>query len=97
MPLVNSRTITKSVCLTRSSFKGENWLVPSVTLVGRILANKPNFLRNANNPCSGRLLGSVHFGPPTAPNKIASASWQAESVSLGRGVPCVSMAAPPKS
>lgn len=60
---------------THSSFKGDKELAPLTTVVGRIFANKFNDLRNFNNPCSGRLLGSVHLGPPIAPSKIASALY----------------------
>lgn len=68
--------MTRSVPSTRSSFKGEKELAPFTTVVGRILANKFKDLRNFNKPCSGRLLGSVHFGPPIAPSKIASAFYK---------------------
>ena len=58
-----------------------------MTVVGRMLANKPNDLRIPNRPCSGLLLGSVHLGPPTAPSRMASACLQAFSVVSGSGVP----------
>ena len=48
---------------------------PLVTNVGRILANKFKDFLSFNKPCSGRLFGSVHLGPPIAPNKIASAFY----------------------
>ena len=43
---------------------------------GRRLAKRPSALRSARSPCSGRTVadGSSHFGPPTAPSRIASAA-----------------------
>lgn len=79
---------------THSSFKGDKELAPLTTVVGRIFANKFNDLRNFNNPCSGRLLGSVHLGPPIAPSKIASALLHAFKVFSVKGSPNVSIEAP---
>ena len=50
-----------------------------------MFAYKPKDFLKASKPCSGRLFGSVHFGPPIAPNKIASAFWHASSVSAVKG------------
>ena len=41
--------------------------------------------------------GSDHFGPPTAPNKTASARRHSASVAAGSASPVASMAAPPSS
>ena len=71
----------------------------SINLTGRRLAKTPRTERNFRSPCSGRTVafGSDHFGPPTAPNKMAALSSQLEIVSGGNGSPVASMAAPPIS
>src|SRR5690606_17294920 len=68
-------------------------------LTGRRLANRPSALRIASSPCSGRTFafGSDHFGPPTAPSRIASALRAASSVAAGSGSPWRSIAMPPMS
>ena len=83
--------------LTTSSLRVEALAKASKTRAGRKLANKPSSLRIPRRPRSGcRLKGSdSHLGPPTAPNKIASEFFAAESVSSGNGCPVASMAAPP--
>ena len=63
----------------RSCFSGDLSNKEGKVKVGRTLANKPNFLRIRNNPCSGRTLaeGSLSKrGKPMAPNKTASAASQ---------------------
>ena len=62
------------------------------------MANKPNFLRIFNNPCSGRTfaVGSLsNLGCPIAPNKTASEDAQISCVSSGYGSPTASIAAAP--
>ena len=97
MPLVSSRTMTKSVPLIISSLIGERSNKTSGTVIGRILANNFKALRRASNPFSGVFSTFSHFGPPIAPSKIASADSQASSVAFGKGSPQESIAAPPKS
>ena len=55
---------------------------PDGRVTGRRLANSPSPPRSAKSACSGRTgaVGSDHFGPPTAPSRIASASPQAVDV-----------------
>ena len=67
------------------------------TLTGRRLAYSPSPPRSANRACSGRTdaFGSDHFGPPTAPSRIASASPHAARSSSRIATPKASMAAPP--
>ena len=67
------------------------------TLTGRRLAYRPSPPRSANSACSGRTAapGSDHFGPPTAPRRIASAAPQAVMSSSRMATPKVSMATPP--
>src|SRR5512132_2691401 len=53
----------------------------------------------ASSPRSGRFSWATfsHFGPPTAPNRIACEAWQRSSVRGGSGPPVASIAAPPTS
>ena len=88
----------KSAPRTSSSFKGDLCTRQSKVVTGRILANRPNFLRIASKPCSGRTfaVGSLsNFGSPTLANSTASASMQVWKVSSGNGSPTSSMACAP--
>ena len=66
-------------------------------IAGRRLPNRFKLERKPNKPFSGRMAISKasHLGPPTAPNKIASAALAAVKVASGRGPPVASMALPP--
>ena len=57
-------------------------------VIGRRLANSSSSLRIRNRPASGRVFarGSSHFGPPTAPSKIACAERHSASVALGQRI-----------
>ena len=64
------------------------------------LQNKPKWPRKPNNEAlSGCSVGGKfsHFGPPTEPNKIASACSQPSMVDFGSAVPWLSIAQPPTS
>src|SRR5689334_7878135 len=69
----------------------------SNTLAGRRLAKRSISLRRRSSPRSGFLLNSTlsHFGPPTEPNRTASAASASFMVSSLIGTPCLSSAAPP--
>ena len=86
---VNSRTIMISKPSTTSLFKVELSTKASKTFAGRRFAKRANSLRIPSKPRSGRCLYSKlsHFGPPTAPSKVASASLAKSKVSCGNGVP----------
>jgi len=83
----------------RSGLSGEAGASAGCTFTGRMLANRPRALRIASSPCSGRTLalGSSHFGPPTAPRRMAEAFRQAASAESVKAVPWASMAQPPIS
>jgi hypothetical protein len=61
-----------------SALIGEASSTAGCGTTGRRFANSPSALRSCSRPCSGRTLefGSDHFGPPTAPSRIASAPAQ---------------------
>ena len=81
----------------RSCFSGDLSIKDGKVKVGRTLANKPNFLRIRNSPCSGRTLAEDHC--QTAVNQwhqtkrhlLSQMAW----VSSGYGSPTASMAAAP--
>src|SRR4051794_656094 len=96
-PPVSSRTNSTSTAASSAGWSGEVATSAGWTRTGRRLAYRPSCLRRPSRPCSGRCLarGSSHFGPPTAPSRIASARAHASSVAGGSGSPCWSSAAPP--
>ena len=88
----------KSAPSTISGFSGDFDSRHGNVSTGRMLANRPSFLRMARSPCSGRTLalGSLsYFGSPTAENSTASHSSQSLKVRSGNGSPRASMAAAP--
>src|SRR5215471_1715738 len=80
-----------------NDFNGQMPRRGSMTFTGRRFTYSPRPFRKSNRPLSGRLpTGSEsHFGPPTAPRKMASALRQASRASLGRGLPVLSIPEPP--
>src|SRR6267142_4194843 len=68
-------------------------------LAGRRLAERSSSLRIARSPRSGRCScgTSPHFGPPTAPKRIACDARHSSSVPGASGLPVASIAAPPTS
>ena len=66
-------------------------------MAGLKLANKSSSFLIFNRPLSGRILKSKssHFGPPTAPNKIASDFFAVNKVFSVIGIPYSSIEAPP--
>ena len=79
IPPVNSRIHRKSAPSTNSARRGDLCTKHLNVWTGRILANKPSFLRIASSPCSGRTLavGSLsNLGSPTAEKRTASAFLQ---------------------
>ncbi|KAH3671199.1 hypothetical protein WICMUC_004716 [Wickerhamomyces mucosus] len=85
-----------SVPLANSALIGDKSNNDSETkLHGLKLAYKFNSFLIFNKPCSGLTAPVPHFGPPTAPNKMASAFLEASKASSGNGTPVASMAAPP--
>eukprot|EP00755_Sulcionema_specki_P013122 Sspe_Gene.53155::Locus_29407_Transcript_1_1_Confidence_1.000_Length_1348::g.53155::m.53155 len=98
-PPVSSRTKRMLTPLAMSARSGETPSRASKDRMGRRLANSPSSLRIFSSPCSG--FPSVgfrlsHFGPPTAPRRIASDFRQALRVKSGRALfPVASKAAPP--
>ena len=99
IPPVNSRMTMKSAPRTNSSFNGLLCIKQSKVATGRMLANKPNFLRMASKPCSGRTfaVGSLsNRKSPTAANNTASARIHVWNVSSGNGSPTSSMACAPQ-
>ena len=81
-PPVSSRTISMSTPSRSSGRSGDDATSAGWTLTGRRFANSPSPPRSANSACSGRTGadGSDHFGPPTAPSRIASAAPHALDV-----------------
>src|SRR5690606_5755372 len=96
-PPVNSRTIIKSTFSATSRFNGEDASKLGNAFTGRKFANKSKCLRIFSKPFSGRNAGGLlsHFGPPTAPNKMASLASHIAIVSSGNGLLYWSIAAPP--
>ena len=99
MPPVSSRTIKRSVPLTRSFLSGDKCATKRETLIGRRLQYRPSALRIPSSPFSGRISGATlsHLGPPTAPRSTASAVFADAIVASGSGTPVASIAAPPIS
>ncbi|CSB99667.1 Uncharacterised protein [Vibrio cholerae] len=101
MPPVSSRTTTISKPRAEiSARRGEKASRPWWICAGRKLQNSWKCLRSGSKaPRSGCSLGGrcSHFGPPTEPNKTASASSQARRVLSGSGQPWLSIAIPPTS
>src|SRR5262249_36557386 len=66
---------------------------------GLRFAKRSSSLRSASSPRSARCSCGrwSHFGPPTAPNRIAWALRARSSVEAGSGVPVASIALPPIS
>jgi hypothetical protein len=75
-----------------SGFSGEAAASSGTAVTGRKFANRPRALRIPSKPCSGRFDTSIvsHFGPPTAPRRIAVDALQAATVAGGRGLPAAS-------
>src|SRR5690554_432796 len=99
MPPVSSRTIRMSRPATTSGLRVEAAASCGYSRAGRRLPNRPSCERIFSRPRSGRMAGSIvsHFGPPTAPSRMAS-DWRARSrVSSANGTPYLSRAAPPSS
>ena len=70
----------------RSLFKGDLSNKEGNVNVGLTFANKPNFLRIFNKPCSGLTVavGSLsNLGCPIAPNRTASEATQISCVASG--------------
>src|SRR5690606_3969602 len=83
---------------TTSGFRVEAAASCGYRMAGRRLANSSRPPRRPSRPFSGRSSrsGSVsHFGPPTAPSRMASAARACSMVTSGSGLPCTSYAAPP--
>src|SRR6185312_9488068 len=97
MPPVLSRTIIRSSPRTTSGYSVEASTSGSSTMAGRKLANRSSSLRRRRMASSGRSWkpSFSHFGPPTEPNRMASASRAFCMVSSVIGVPRASIAAPP--
>src|SRR4029077_17473656 len=89
--IMMSRPLTISGLSELASISASN------TLAGRRLAKRSISLRRRRSPRSGFLLNSTlsHFGPPTEPNRTASASSAVFMASSESGTPCLSRAAPP--
>ena len=89
IPPVNSRTINMSRPETTSCFKLDASAKASKTIAGLKFANNPSSFLIARSPASGRISKSTlsHLGPPTAPNKTASACLAFSMVSDLRGSP----------
>ena len=75
--------MSRSTPSSSSGRSGDDATSAGWTLTGRRLANSPSPPRSAKSACSGRTGadGSDHFGPPTAPSRIASAARQASTSS----------------
>src|SRR5580700_2572583 len=97
MPPVLSRTIIRSSPRITSAFSVEASTSGSSTMAGRKLANRSSSLRSRRMEISGRLSNpnASHFGPPTEPNRMASASRALAIVSSVIGTPRASSEAPP--
>ena len=80
-----------------SGFKEEAPASSLYRIAGLRLAYRSRPARIANRPLSGLNERSMlsHWGPPTAPNKIASDCFPSASVSSGSGTPVSSIALPP--
>src|SRR4051794_36696569 len=89
--------MTMSTPSSSSSRSGEEPASAGWTRTGRRLAYNPRPPRREKRACSGRTVasGSDHFGPPTAPSRIASAAPQTARSSSRIGTPYVSIAIPP--
>ena len=74
---------------TISGFKLEASANCGYKIAGRKLAKRLSSLRIFNKPRSGRIERSMlsHFGPPTAPSKMASAFFACSAVCSGYGEP----------
>src|SRR6202453_2586762 len=99
MPPVSSRTTMMSTPCKSSDLIGEASSTAGWGTTGRRFANRPSSLRSRRSPCSGRTLasGADHFGPPTAPRRMASELRHSARVAAGNASPAASMAAPPTS
>src|SRR5487761_134250 len=97
MPPVSSRTMMRSRPSTTSRFRVEASASAAKTKAGRRLAKSSMSLRSRSKPRSGFCAKGrlSHFGPPTAPSRIASVSSAAFIAASVSGMPCLSMAAPP--
>src|SRR5687767_1260150 len=89
----------RSVPSTTDRLRGEASTSIGNVFAGRRFAKRSSSLRIARRPRSGRTSCPTlsHFGPPTAPNRIACAFLQRASVAGGSGPPVASIAAPPTS
>src|SRR5450759_4559757 len=89
--------MSMSTASSSSGRSGDAGTSAGWTLTGRRFANSPRPPRMAKSACSGRTIavGSSHFGPPTAPRRIASLSAQAARSSARIGAPYASIPAPP--
>ena len=92
MPPVSSLTIKISKPEIISGFNDDASTRAGKTMAGLKFANKSISFLNFNKPFSGLFSNSTpsYFGPPTAPNNIASAFIESASVSSERGVPYLS-------
>ena len=94
---MSSRRIKISRPAITSFFNVEESTIASKTIAGRRFAKRSISFRRRSKPLSGFSSNgkSSYFGPPTDPNKTASALTASARVSSVNGVPCASYAAPP--
>src|SRR5215475_10362332 len=87
----------RSVPSTTERLSGEASTSMGKHFAGRRLAKRSSSFRIRSRPRSGRTsCGRLsHLGPPTEPNRMASACWHSRRAASGSGPPVASMAAPP--